>query len=104
MFTQSMHNSNYPTDYGFSSSKKKATTPALLFFKSNKDSSSKVLTENNSALLNTNRSPMRDSNAKNNSMLSRSPLLNRSAINGSESKSNTSLIFNQSRRIDQTIN
>lgn len=44
MFTQSMHNSNYPTDYGFSSSKKKATTPALLFFKSNKDSSSKVLT------------------------------------------------------------
>ena len=104
MYTQSMHNSNYPSDYGFSSSKKRTTTPALLFFKSNKDPSSKFLTENNSSILNTNRSPMRASNAKNNSLISRSPLLNKSGISGSENRSNGSFVFSQSRRMDQTYN
>ena len=104
MFNQSMHNSNYPSDCGFSSSKKKATTPALLFFKSNKDQPSKVLTENNSSILNTNRSPMRASNAKHNSIISRSPLLNKSGLLGSENKQNGSFVFSQSRRMDKTFN
>lgn len=102
MFNQSMHNSNYLSDSAFSSSKKKATTPALLFFKSNKDQPSKILTENNSAILNTNRSPLRASNAKNNSMISRSPLLNKSRLSGSENKLNGSFIFSQSRKMDQS--
>lgn len=104
MYPQSMHNSNYPSDCGFSSSKKKITTPALLFFKSNKDPSSKVLTENNSSILNSNRSPLRASNAKNHSLISRSPLLNKSGITGSENRSNGSFVFSQSRRIDQNYN
>lgn len=102
MFNQSLHNSNYPSDCGFSSSKKKATTPALLFFKSQKDPSSKVLSENNSSIINTNRSPLRASNAKNISLISRSPLMNKSGINNSENKSNGSFVFSQSRKVDQT--
>lgn len=102
MFNQSLHNSNYPSDCGFSSSKKKATTPALLFFKSQKDPSSKVLSENNSSIINTNRSPLRASNAKNISLISRSPLMNKSGINNSENKSNGRFVFSQSRKVDQT--
>ncbi len=75
MFSQSMLGSNYPTDNPFSSSKKKTSTPALIFFKSQKDTKN---IENNSSLINTNRSPIRNSNAKNHSLLARSPLLSNS--------------------------
>lgn len=81
MFNQSMLGSNHPSD-NFSSSKKKASTPALIFVKSQKDS--KTLTENNSALINTNRSPMRALNGKNPTLSGKSPLLSKSNIQSSE--------------------
>lgn len=80
MFNQSFHNQNNTSDSNPFSNKKKVTTPALLFCKSNKDSSSKFMSENNSSLINTNRSPMRMSNTKSNISLNRSPLMNRSNL------------------------
>lgn len=80
MYNQSLHNSNNPSDSNLSSKKMKVTTPALLFCKSHKDSSSKLMSENNSSLINMNRSPMRMLNAKNNISMTKSPLLNRSNL------------------------
>ncbi len=100
MFSQSMFGSNYPTDPAFSSSKKKNSTPALIFFKPQKDTSSKNLSENNSALINTNRSPMRTCNPKNMPLLSRSPLLSKSSVTFSESKPAQNILFSKSRKID----
>ena len=78
MLKHAFNNSCHIEETSFSSNKKKLTTPALLFCKSNKDSSVKNMSENNPSLYNTNRSPLRSSNAKNDSFISRSPLINKS--------------------------
>lgn len=96
-----MQSSNHPSESGFESSKKKATTPALLFFKPNKDPSSKLLTENNSSVININRSPMRISNSKN-SLISKSPLLSKSNIIEPDNRFTGNMIFSRSKNYDNT--